>query len=229
MIKRIINYIMRKCFPELYQFSCSLRSQKSINEQWRLLNPHNETQLRYSVYAPLENTTIQVGIGSYGILDVYSYRSLNEGLLVGNYVSIGKNTKFILGGEHYSNTYSTYPFKKKNMQIAEEESFSKGPIVIEDDVWIGQDCIILSGVKLARGTIVGAGSVVAKSTKPYSIVAGNPAKLIRYRFDEGMVQSLIETDMSKLSQEFIGENIDRFYSRSIDDVKYIIQHLNEKY
>ena len=216
-------------FPELYRQSQLLIGQKQVNDKWRKENQHNETQLKYSVYTPLEGTIIKVGKGTYGTLDVYSYRSANEGLLVGNYVSIGKNTKFILGGEHYSNTYSTYPFKKKSTRMLEEESFSKGPIVIEDDVWIGQDCIILSGVKLAKGTIVGAGSVVAKSTEPYSIVVGNPAKLIRYRFNEEMIQLLIETDMSKLSQEFILENMDKFYSRNTDDIKFIIRYLNEKY
>lgn len=228
-MKRLLNKLMSIYFPELYRQNQMLIGQKQVNDKWRKENQHNETQLKYSVYTPLEDTIIKAGKGSYGVLDVYSYRSPCEGLLIGNFVSIGKNTKFILGGEHYSNTYSTYPFKKKNTRMLEEESFSKGPIVIEDDVWIGQDCIILSGVKLAKGTIVGAGSVVAKSTEPYSIVVGNPAKLIRYRFNEEMVPLLIETDMSKLSQEFILENMDKFYSRNTDDIKFIIRYLNEKY
>ena len=78
------------------------------------------------------------------------------------------------------------------------DSFSKGPIVIEDDVWIGFGSIILSGVKLSQGTVVGAGSVVTKSTDPYSIVAGNPAKLIKKRFSDEIIKRLINIDLSNV-------------------------------
>jgi chloramphenicol O-acetyltransferase type B len=57
-------------------------------------------------------------------------------------------------------------------------------VIIEDDVWIGYGAIIMSGVKIRRGSIIAAGSVVTKDVEPYSIVGGNPAKLIKYRFSK---------------------------------------------
>lgn len=219
---------MSICFPELYRRNLVLVGQKLVNDQWRKENQHNETQLKYSVYTPLEGTIIKVGKASYGVLDVYSYRSPSEGLLIGNFVSIGKNTKFILGGEHYLSTFSTYPFKKKKIGIVDEESFSKGVITVEDDVWIGQDSTILSGVTLAKGTIVGAGSVVAKSTEPYSIVVGNPARMVRLRFPKELIIELEKIDFSKISDDFVKKHIDKLYSQNIEDIKFIIQKLNEE-
>ncbi|MBN2965577.1 CatB-related O-acetyltransferase, partial [Sulfurospirillum sp. T05] len=61
--------------------------------------------------------------------------------------------------------------------------FSKGDIIIEDDVWIGSNCVILSGVTIGRGSVIGAGSVVTKNIPKYSIVGGNPAKVIKNRFN----------------------------------------------
>ena len=75
-------------------------------------------------------------------------------------------------------------------------------------MWIGTDALILSGVKLSRGTVVAAGSVVVKSTEPYSIVGGNPAKLIKKRFDDKIIEQLINFDFNSLSVEIIQGHID---------------------
>lgn len=224
----MLNKLMSVYFPELYRQNLVLVRQKLVNDLWRKENKHNETQLKYSVYTPLEGTIIKAGRGTYGVIDIYSYRSSNEGLLIGDFVSIGKNTKFILGGEHYSSTFSTYPFKKKKMGLKDEESFSKGMIIVEDDVWIGQDVTILSGVTLSRGTIVGAGSVVAKSTEPYSIVVGNPARMVRLRFSKGFITELESVDFKNISDDFIRKHINKLYSQNTEDINYIIQKLNEK-
>ena len=80
-------------------------------------------------------------------------------------------------------------------------SFSKGNIIVEDDVWIGSNCVILSGVKIGKGSIVGAGSVVTKDVEPYSIVGGSPAKLIKYRFSAEIITALNKIDYSKITKE----------------------------
>ncbi len=83
---------------------------------------------------------------------------------------------------------------------------TKGDIIIEEDVWIGSNVVILSGVTIGRGSIVGAGSIVTKSTPRYSIVAGNPAKVIRMRFDEQVIQKLEDTKWWTWSDDKIHMN-----------------------
>ncbi|EMF49988.1 Acetyltransferase [Streptococcus parauberis KRS-02109] len=92
------------------------------------------------------------------------------------------------------------------------EAFSNGNIIVEDDVWIGTNAIIMSGVTLGKGSIIAAGSVVTKSVPAYTIVGGIPAKVIKERFSEEIKQLLMELDFSKLTDEFIKNNIDLLYS-----------------
>jgi acetyltransferase-like isoleucine patch superfamily enzyme len=164
--------------------------------KWRTLNKHNFTGIGNLI----DLNKIKIGMNSYGLINaLHSYGSKNEYLSVGNYCSISTNVYFILGGEHNYKHLSTFPFNSFFLSI-KNDSFSKGPIILEDDVWIGHGAIILSGVTLSKGTVVAAGSVVTKSTKPYSIVGGNPAKLIKYRFNKDLIRELNEIDFSKINK-----------------------------
>jgi len=119
---------------------------------------------------------------------------------------------FLLGGNHNIETFSTYPFKV--MILGEKkEAWSKGPIIVEDDVWIGTRAMILSGVRIGQGAIIAAGAVVTKDVPPYSIVGGNPAKIIKYRFYKNLID-LIKTKDIKLilKEENIIKNIEDLYS-----------------
>ena len=124
---------------------------------------------------------VEVGKASYGDLNIISFAN-NAKLIIGTFVSIAQEVSFILDAEHYTNHLSTYPFKVKYLGIEKQEAFSKGNIVVEDDVWIGYGAIIMSGVTIANGCIIAAGSIVTKDTEPYSIYAGNPAKKVKDRF-----------------------------------------------
>ncbi|MGL6065566.1 MAG: DegT/DnrJ/EryC1/StrS family aminotransferase [Cetobacterium sp.] len=105
--------------------------------------------------------------------------------------------KFILGGNHEVNTFTTYPFKV--IVLGEKnEAWTKGKILVKDDVWIGMDSMILSGVTIGQGAIIAAGSVVTEDVPPYVIVGGNPAKLIKYRFSEDLVEEMIMFNWSKI-------------------------------
>jgi acetyltransferase-like isoleucine patch superfamily enzyme len=94
-------------------------------------------------------------------------------LIIGRYCSIGKNLQFVLSHHDYKHT-STHPLFSKQ--------FSRGHIIIGNDVWIGLNVIMLDGVTIGDGAVIGAGAVVTKDIPPYAIVAGNPAKIIKYRF-----------------------------------------------
>lgn len=151
-----------------------------------------------------------VGKMTYGPLDIYSWGGEDEGVIIGNFVSIAPGVKFLLGGNHRTDTLSTYPFKVKILG-EKAEATTKGKIIVEDDVWIGMDAMILSGVTIGKGAVIAARSVIAKDVPPYSIVAGNPARVVRYRFDEVLIEKLKEVDMEKFDEKFIKENIDYLY------------------
>lgn len=195
-----------------------------MKRRWEDINEDNNTVVGNNIsdgVFPIDK--IKVGKGTYGPLCVRSYDVEGDGLLIGTYCSIAKGVKFILGGNHCVNHLSTYPFKA--IYNGENESMTKGPIIVEDDVWIGTDALILSGCRIGRGSIIAAGSVVTKSTPPFSIVGGNPAKLIKMRFDELLIQELLKTDLSKLEEEDIRKNIEILYEPlnmdSLDKIKSI--------
>ncbi len=114
-------------------------------------------------------------------------------LTIGKYCSLAEDIQFICGGEHDSDWVSTFPFFKRFKQ---EENYHlnrprfKGNITIGNDVWIGQRATVLSGVTLPDGCIVAAGAVVVSSPPPYSIVGGVPAKVIRKRFSDEIIEKL---------------------------------------
>lgn len=162
---------------------------------WKKLNVHNQTVLKN--YIDLDK--VKVAHLTYGALNIGSWGAQNERLEIGALCSIGDNVNFMLGGNHDLHHLTTYPFKVK-LGVAHNEASSKGAIVVEDDVWIGNNCTILSGVRVGRGAVIGTGSVIAKDVPPYAIVVGNPASVIKYRFSTGVIQELMKIDLKRLAQ-----------------------------
>jgi virginiamycin A acetyltransferase len=173
-------------------------------KKWRKKNSHNYTILETNTNIKL----ISVGEGTYGMINAFSFGSKDEALKIGNYCSIAPGVKFLLGGEHNYNLLTTYPFKAKTQ--GHIESLTKGPIIINDFVWIGTNALILSGLNIGVGAIIAAGSVVTKDVPSYSIVGGNPAKIIKFRFDESVVGILNNIDLYYLYKSGI-LSIDDFY------------------
>ena len=189
---------------------------KIRQRQWRNLNRHNLTILEN----PIHNYhIITVGKGSYGPIDATSYENSNEKLIIGNYVSIAKNVQFILGGNHQIDTFTTYPLKAMYLEpCCEQDATTKGEIIIEDEVWLGANSIILSGVTIGKGAIVAAGSVVTKDVPPYTIVGGNPAKFIKNRVPETLIPLMNDIYLNDLDIEKVKQNIDLFYQPIDEDV-----------
>lgn len=124
----------------------------------------------------------------------------------GSFCSIGAEAK-IAFGEHPTEFLSSSPFFYQNLgfkNVEKEMDFHK-PCVIGNDVWIGNSAFIKGGVKIGDGAIVGAYAVVTKDVPPYAIVGGVPAKIIRYRFDEETIKSLLELKWWDLPDEVIKE------------------------
>ena len=176
---------------------------------WKSLHPDSDIHLSNLVSIKEDFLrSIQIGKFSYGDITILQYGK-DERLTIGNCVSLA-NTKFLLGGNHRYDGLSTFPFCVKMLGEEESPQTGKGPIVVEDDVWIGEDSLILSGVTIGRGAVVAARSVVTINVTPYSIVGGNPACFIKWRFPENVRAKLMEFDFSKIDLQWIKDNKDVF-------------------
>jgi acetyltransferase-like isoleucine patch superfamily enzyme len=173
---------------------------------WRKKNYHNGT-IPANMFR-IDKVT--VGKKTYGVLNVTDFSSLDTKLKIGSYCSISSGVQFLLGGEHQINSISTYPFKVKRFGH-EYEAGSKGDIVVGDDVWIGTNAIICSGVKIGQGAVIAAGAVVTKNVSPYAVVGGNPARLIKYRFNQDIITKLLSIDLIKLFDSFGKDDIKTIY------------------
>ena len=130
------------------------------------------------------------------------------GVKIGNYFHTGENCKIMLGSHDYNNGES----------IPYGTSYDKKYVEIDDFVWLGSNVIISGNVKIGEGAIVAIGSVVVKDVPPYAVVGGNPAKVIKYRFDEDCINKLCQMDISQLFDKFSKEDLDLIYTDLNDQV-----------
>jgi len=193
---------------------------RKFKKKWRADNGHNETEPINRFFADC----VQVGRRTYGGLYVLSFNK-DAKLQIGSYCSIAPEVSFMLSADHSVDHISTYPFKVKVLG-EEMEGITRGDIVVEDDVWIGYRATILSGVHIGRGAIVAAGAVVSRDVPAYSVVAGVPAKVIKYRFSQDIIDELQKLDYNSLSDEWIRENIALLYrSASMEEVQEVLTRL----
>jgi acetyltransferase-like isoleucine patch superfamily enzyme len=138
---------------------------------------------------------VEVGYGTYGIenLQIHSWDKKTK-LRIGKYCSIADEVHVFLGGNHDISRVSTYPFGAGDDLIGPREGhpLSNGNIEIGNDVWIGSHASIMSGVTVGDGAVIAAFSHVVKDAQPYSVVGGNPAKHIKYRFTETQIEELLK-------------------------------------
>jgi virginiamycin A acetyltransferase len=127
----------------------------------------------------------------------HHYDFIGDKLIIGKFCQIAAGVEFVMNGaNHQMNAATTYPFyifgTWEQPAPAQSDLPLKGDTVIGNDIWIGQNVTILPGVHIGDGAIIGANSVVASDVAPYTIVAGNPAKLIRKRFDDELTALLLK-------------------------------------
>jgi virginiamycin A acetyltransferase len=158
---------------------------------------------------------------------LYHYPFIGDKLIIGKFCAIAKDVKFIMNGaNHKISGFSSYPFSlfgngwEKVMPQKDDLPY-KGDTVIGNDVWIGYESIIMPGVKIGDGAIIGSKSVVTKDVPPYSIVGGNPAKLIRYRFEEDIIQELLKISWWNWSAEKITDNLHLIVGNDIEKLRNI--------
>ena len=174
--------------------------------RWRNQNFYNDTYP--GCYFDIEK--VEIGKKTYGQINAHVSGIDGEMLKIGSYCSIAPSVHFILAGEHRYSCISTFPFKQKILH-SDIDTLTKGEIIVGDDVWIGENSTVLSGVKIGQGAVIAAGSVVTKDVPPYAIVGGVPAKTIRYRFPQEIINELMKVDYDQLTDEMIKEHIDDLY------------------
>ncbi len=191
--------------------------------QWRRRNKHNFTVAKNMF--PMNS--VEIGNSSYGGINVLDFGG-DYKLNIGSFCSIAPNVTFVLQADHTMDYFSTYPFKVKLLG-ERSEAISKGNITVKDDVWIGCGVIVLSGVTIGQGAVIAAGAVVTHDVSPYAIVAGNPAKVIRYRFSDEVIAEMLDFDYSNLSNLICKENSELLYInlRKSDNWRKCIERMKE--
>jgi acetyltransferase-like isoleucine patch superfamily enzyme len=177
-------------------------------EQREYLNEYGE---------PFDN--IEFGSFTYGNPTILNWGE-DAKLKIGKYCSIANEVTIFLGGEHRNDWVSTYPFNalSKNYKYIQGHPKTKGDVLIGNDVWIGREAFILSGVKIGDGAVIGARSLISKDVEPYSIVGGNPAKLIKYRFKREIIDELLDIKWWNLELEEIAEIIPLLQSGNVTEI-----------
>lgn len=187
----------------------------------------------------LKNPNIIVGDFTYisdsdfesHVTHLYDFNG--DKLIIGKFCQIAAGVEFIMNGaNHQMNAVSTFPFYIFEGWDMDAPSLSdlplKGDTIIGNDVWIGQNATILPGVQIGDGAIIGANSVVGSHVAPYTIVVGNPAKVVRKRFDEGLISLLLQLKWWNQSIDTINALIPILTHSNLDFVREEIRKYLEK-
>ncbi len=159
----------------------------------------------------------------YNVL--YNYDFSKVKLVIGKFCAIAAETKFLMTGDHKLDAVSTYPFPiflngwETTYNI--QDLPVKGDILIGNDVWIGYDCLIKGGVTIGDGAIVATRAVVVKDVPPYAIVAGNPAKIVKMRFDDSTIQRLLNIAWWNWEIEKINKHLSLITHLDIDQLERV--------
>jgi virginiamycin A acetyltransferase len=159
------------------------------------------------------------------LLIPYMHQGAPEKLVIGKFVQLAHGVQFITSSaNHQMDGFSTYPFAvfgEPWVSCYEAKWPNKGDTVVGNDVWIGHEALIMPAVSIGDGVIIASRSVVTKDIPPYTIVAGNPAKVIRKRFDEEIIASLLEIKWWDWPIDVINKNIAAIVAADVDDMKKI--------
>ena len=182
----------------------------------------------------IKNPSIIVGDFTY-IADsdfeshvTHFYPWSRDNLIIGKFCQIAAGVEFVMNdANHKMNAVTTFPFytlEGWEMKIPDPAEMPfKGNTVIGNDVWIGQNAVILPGVHVGDGAIIGANSVVGSDVAPYTIVIGNPAKVLRKRFDDELIGLLLKFKWWDKSIEEINALIPILTSSDLEKVREEIE------
>ena len=184
----------------------------------------NHPKIQVGEFSYYHNFDILEDYASY--LAPYLFPLSKDSLIIGKFVQIAHGVRFITSSaNHKMSGFSTYPFNtfmmtpqttSEDITAMFEDAQNRGDTVVGNDVWIGMNVVIMPGVKIGDGAIIGANSVVTKNVEPYTVVGGNPATIIKKRFDEQTIDTLLNIKWWDWSIEKIEKNIDVITGNDLD-------------
>jgi virginiamycin A acetyltransferase len=160
-----------------------------------------------------ETGTFYIGkCSGFGVGSMVKYDSECQSLRVGRFVSGGSRLQFLLNGQHESRTISTYMFCIAGMGLNNRPPPQYEDSIIKNDVWLGDEMMMLGGGIIENGCIIGARALLTPNfrSEPYGIYAGNPARLIRFRFSEKVREALLDLAWWEMPLAWIRDNNDAF-------------------
>ncbi len=172
---------------------------------------------RFHLAWQIEQWGWEIGDHTYGLPKLID--SQYARLRIGRFCSIGPNVTMVFGN-HRTDLVTTYPFKTLShlwptAAEGEDDHETRGDIVIGNDVWIGANCLILSGAEIGSGAVVAGAAVVRGTVPPYAIVAGNPARIVRRRFDPPTIERLLRAAWWDWDDELLRERLPLLMSSDI--------------
>lgn len=184
----------------------------------------NHPKIHVGEFSYYHNFEILEDYASY--LAPYLFHLSKDSLIIGKFVQIAHGVRFITSSaNHKMSGFSTYPFNtfmmtpqttSEYITAMFEDAQNRGDTVVGNDVWIGMNAMIMPGVKIGDGAIIGANSVVTKNIEPYTIVAGNPAKQVKKRFDEHTIKTLLDIKWWDWDIQKIEDNIQAITGGDLD-------------
>jgi acetyltransferase-like isoleucine patch superfamily enzyme len=170
-----------------------------------------------------KDSEYEVGSFTYGKPKIYNWEHKSK-FKIGSYCSVGKEVKIFLDGDHRTDWVTTYPFSAlwPEARHITGHPKSKDDVTIGNDVWIANGAVILSGVSIGDGAVIGAHAVVSKSVPPYAVAVGNPARVVKYRFEDDVIANLLQIKwwnwptekIKKILPYLLNGDIERFIQKA---------------
>ncbi|KRD74905.1 Vat family streptogramin A O-acetyltransferase [Lysobacter sp. Root983] len=176
----------------------------------------------------------QIQVGEYSYYDdpedsegfarnvLYLFPFIGDRLIIGRYCAIARGATFVMNGaNHRMSGFSTYPFNifgngwERSTPLPEELPY-KGDTVVGNDVWIGYQAMLMPGVRVGDGAIIAARSVVSADVPPYAIVGGNPARVLRMRYEPAQIERLLRIAWWDWDADQVSRNLELIVGADLD-------------
>lgn len=208
-------------FPNEYRTSCFIKN---------IITAPNISVGEYTYYDDPADPT---GFEKNNVL--FNWPEFGDRLIIGKFCSIASGTQFIMGSaNHRISSVSTYPFSVFGGLWAENtpphlsQLPFKGDIIIGNDVWIGRKSVIMPGVHVGDGAIIAACSVVVKDIPPYTVAGGNPARPIKKRFDQELIDLLLELQWWNLAPEILADFLPVLCDSDLEFAQMAVRRMLER-